>query len=424
MYSTTEKLAGYISNEYDIKQNQNNIGELYLTYRSKKSFFGYDAGVLKSGIQKYARRAEVDKGLWCLIEMDLFSLLEWDGTALDSYLCKYPGKTREKIQIQAKSIRTNMVNRLIVMMSEEVNISAWWMPLKMLDLYEKWIENRDNFQSQKYLVDMYLYLTSQKMIRLISDLKSVFLLPPDYVKAEQMDALIQIHSNIQKRYPNIYSNQAEIDEIKCEVDISRYPAKLQSCIKGIIYNLEKGSDRVFYWIRKLCDIELKDKLPLGKDKNEIFKYSDLKIVWKILHRFIDQHSEYEFLRETIFALQKFHRKMFHKEKPIYLHHAVLLLVRREEIEWTAQPPPIDTSFADVEKLYKDHLANGKMIMDDYVIDLHTKRGKKGDHCLKKFALEGAYVKNENDKFLRQDYREIYILLKKELDHYRSRGGKL
>ena len=46
---------------------------------------------LKSGIQKYARRAEVDKGLWCLVEMDLFSLLEWDGAALNAYLKQLSG---------------------------------------------------------------------------------------------------------------------------------------------------------------------------------------------------------------------------------------------------------------------------------------------------------------------------------------------
>ena len=58
------------------------FGNLRTKYRKEKSFWGYDPSVLKSGIQKYARRAEVEKGLWCLIEMDLFSLLESNGQAL------------------------------------------------------------------------------------------------------------------------------------------------------------------------------------------------------------------------------------------------------------------------------------------------------------------------------------------------------
>jgi len=110
------------------------FGDLYVRYRLEKSFFGYDPSILKSGIQKYGRRADVEKGLWCLVEMDLFSLLEWDGVTLDAYLRKYPKETRANTQTQATRMRTNLVNRLVVMMTEEVNISAWWMPSKIYEL--------------------------------------------------------------------------------------------------------------------------------------------------------------------------------------------------------------------------------------------------------------------------------------------------
>jgi hypothetical protein len=391
------------------------LGDLYAKYRLEKSFFGYDPAVLKSGIQKYARRAEVKKGLWCLLEMDLFSLLEWDGAALDAYLRKYPEETRKNTQSQARRIRTNMINRMVVIMSEEVNISAWWMPTKILDLYKKWVENRGNVSSRKYLLDMNLHLISQKMIRLISDLKSIFLVPPDYVKSKYIGDLLQIHDSIKKRYPQTYSDQTEVGNVTFEVDMDSYPAKLQPSINGIIYNLEIGSDNVFYWIKKLYDFEKQDGAP---------QYKYMKIVWEILHRFIDRNSDYEFVRETICALQAFHKRMTHKEKPIYLYHATLLLVRRNEIQWNSRPPQIDTPMADIEKLYADHLDGGKMKLDGYLQDLHTKRMKWSAHCLEKFALEGAYIKNENKDFLNPEYREIYILLKKELDLYHARGGKL
>ena len=147
-------------------------------------------------------------------------------------------------------------------------------------------------------------------------------------------------------------------------------------------------------------------------------------MWELLHRFIDRNSVYEFVREQIYALEAFYKRMTHKEKPIYLYHAVLLLVRRKEIEWNCTAPSLDTSMAEVMKLYSDHILGGNMKIDDYVLDLHTKKMKWSAHCLEKFALEGAYVKNENNKFLHPEYREIYILLKKELDLYHGRGGKL
>ena len=84
-------------------------GDLFAKYRSERSFFGYTPHVLKSGIQKYGRRAEIEKGRWCLVEMDLFSMLEWNGAALNEYLEKHPGETLNNIQSSAQRMRSNMV---------------------------------------------------------------------------------------------------------------------------------------------------------------------------------------------------------------------------------------------------------------------------------------------------------------------------
>ena len=87
--------------------------------------------------------------------------------------------------------------------------------------------------------------------------------------------------------------------------------------------------------------------------------------------------------------------MTHREKPIYLYHAVLLMVRRKEIDWNSTAPPVDTPIADVEKLYGDHLGGGKMEMDDYVLDLHTKEGKMECSLLGKICLgRRVYQKRE------------------------------
>jgi|GEM_PF-4099280 len=413
------------------------FGNLYVKGRARNSYFDYHPSVLKSGMQKYARRNEIKKGLWCLVEMDLFSLFEWNGPVLNAFLQKYPDDPNlphANTLINSKVIRTNMVNRLVVMMSEEVNISAWWMPAIIFDLYQKWIENRGTPSSRKFLLDMYLYLTFQKMIRLISDFKSVFLLPPHYLKPDKMQDLLQIHKSIQDRYPQIYLGQDKVGETTWDWDTSQYPTEIQQCIRGMIYNLEIGSDNVFYWIRNLCDPEqayekaVKDayeknlKAAMAGTKNKKIQpkppnLANTGLVWEILHHYIDQNSKYEFVRPVIFALQDFHTAMGHKEKPIYLYHAVLLIVRRDQIHWTSKPPRIDTPIGTVNKIYADHLSGGKMEMDEYVEDIHTKTGKKSDEPLKRFALEGAYVKNENKVFLNRTYRKIYNLFKKELDSY-------
>ena len=47
---------------------------------------------------------------------------------------------------------------------------------------------------------------------------------------------------------------------------------------------------------------------------------------------------------------------------------------------------------------------GTRYLDEYILDLHTHGGKRSNNCLENFALEGAFIKNENLNFLRQDYR--------------------
>ena len=403
--------AAIFSNEGLACPHDRSFGALRHGFSCARSFFGYHPRVLKSGIQKYARRAEVQKGLWCLIEMDLFSLLEWDGSALDAYLKAHPGTTREQVKAQARKIRTNMVNRLIVVMSEEVGISAWWMPVKIQELYLRWHEHRAEPCSRKYLVEMYRLLTSQRMARLISDIHSVYLVPPAYVEPWQMDDLHRIHRGIQARFPQVYARQAEVGRLPWSVDLPGCPPSVRECIEGIIYNLEIGCDHAFFWIRRLFDLAPRPG-----------RY--VRMVWCLLQRFIDRNPRYELARPTIEALQAFYSRMTHKEKPIYLYHALLLMLRRNEIDWTSQPPEVDTPMAEVERLYADHLQGGRMEMDEYIMDLHTRKMKWRPGCLESFAREGALVKNEDSRLITPAYREIYVHLKQELDRYHAHGGRL
>jgi hypothetical protein len=250
------------------------------------------------------------------------------------------------------------------------------------------------------------------MVRLISDIVSIYQLPLNYPKKSKKIHLlpIQIYKNIQEKYPNTYANQTKIGPVTWTVDKDSYPIQLQGCIDGIIYNLEIGSDHVFYWIKKLYDFAKQDGVP---------KFEYFKILWEVLHRFIDRDKEYAFVSEQIGALQEFYKRMTHQEKPIYLYHAVLLIVRRKEIDWTSKPEPININMDYIDKLYSDHLSGVKVKIDDYVMDMHTRRGKKGNKCMENFALVGAKVKNVNDKLLNKEYREIYFLIGKELDCYNN-----
>ena len=42
-------------------------------FRKERSYHGFELDVLKSAIQKYARRGETDKLAYCMVELDLFA---------------------------------------------------------------------------------------------------------------------------------------------------------------------------------------------------------------------------------------------------------------------------------------------------------------------------------------------------------------
>jgi len=430
------------------------IGKIYLKRRNEQSYNGIAIGILKSGIQKYARRDLLVKGLWCLIELDLFSLLETNHDGIQEYIKRYSeeykfnveesallsafneAEFQQYIWRKAKGIRTNLMNRLIVMVSEEISISAYWMPLVINELSELWHQRRGQEISRKYLIDMYKYLISQPKIRLISDLKSVYLLPPDYVKPAQLSDLKRIHAklmqslNLSRRYEDckvvpenlIDSSSLELRSFMDEVDEEQ-----RTIINGILYNIKHQKDHVFYWVNKLID---RQRDAEGKPRFG-HKGDSLNIVWQILLEFAEKRERlwndepktypenFNRVKAIIEVLRKWYRKMTHKEKPIYLYHAILLIVRRDSIDWNLEIPNIDTPFREVEQLYQANLSGKTIAIDDFVYDLHT--GQRAKDGREQFAKKGAFIANENRAFLIDDYRLIYHRLKQELDIYH--GGK-
>ena len=81
----------------------------YRTCFSSLSYYGYKLDILKSGLQKYLRRREEEKMLWCLGEIYLFKV--------------YANSEQEKKA--TRGIITNLINRIIVMLDEELLFIEW-----------------------------------------------------------------------------------------------------------------------------------------------------------------------------------------------------------------------------------------------------------------------------------------------------------
>ena len=57
-----------------MQKQPENSALAYRTGFSSISYYGYKLDILKSGLQKYLRRRELDKMLWCLGEIYLFKV--------------------------------------------------------------------------------------------------------------------------------------------------------------------------------------------------------------------------------------------------------------------------------------------------------------------------------------------------------------
>jgi hypothetical protein len=139
---------------------------------------------LKSAIQKYARRAMFfPKGVWCLVELDLFSCLE-----IKPHLYPKCQLTQKQIQLNSVRIRSNMINRLIAMMSEDVGPSDSQLPSQIHNFYLQWIKHRRETSSRKILIQIYHCLANEniKRIRLLSDLRTVYNLPECLMKTDKL----------------------------------------------------------------------------------------------------------------------------------------------------------------------------------------------------------------------------------------------
>ena len=124
----------------------------YRTCFSSVSFHGYKLDLLKSGLQKYLRRREYEKMVWCALEIWRFE--EGASTDIEKKMCK--------------GIISNLLNRIIVMMDEEMIFNECARYIVLRKLIEKFESDR---KKGELLVKMCYLLVNSKMIRRNSDIR-------------------------------------------------------------------------------------------------------------------------------------------------------------------------------------------------------------------------------------------------------------
>ena len=124
----------------------------FKTCFSSISYNGYKLDILKSALQKYLRRREFHKMVWCVGEIYLFQV--------------YAKSDVEKRA--TKGIISNLLNRLIIMLDEEMlfaECEKYLLVRRYMEDFEK--SDRGDFECLFKICDV---MCSARMIRRNSDL--------------------------------------------------------------------------------------------------------------------------------------------------------------------------------------------------------------------------------------------------------------
>ena len=323
----------------------------YRTCFSSISYFGYKLDILKSALQKYLRRREEEKMLWCLGEIYLFKVYAENPTELRA----------------TKGIITNMINRLIIMLDEELLFAEWDKYLIIRNLINKFeASERNDLVS---LIKICKILCNARLLRRNSDIRAYY--------CYAMKKKIQRPDILEER-----ENGEDIDHWY---------------VRNFKVYFDKKDRNCFYWLYKIYDGKREGDIRRFKRKENIY------MIWEFLYKRVFGNA---YLKKCLdYRLQEFNNKG-RGERCIFLTAAVDLCLERDNINWDPvqlkNEPAVDEN--DIKKMFSNRK---RLAIDSYAIDMHTSLGRKLGKNAINFMEEGALVVNENKEYLIDEWRHSY-----------------
>ena len=356
-----------ICNLKNSKQQQNKMSlsrpvNSMISYRtcfSSVSHHGYKLDMLKSGMQKYLRRREFEKMTWCVIEIFKFELWAKD----------------DKERKMCKGIISNLLNRIIVMMDEELLFCEVQNYLLLRKFIEKFEDDRKN--GGKFLVLICRTLTNSSLLRRASDIRAFW--------------------DFRIRFGTEYVQEVKLSD-------EEYFDKFVECF-------ERKDDECFKWMFKIFN---------GKKKGDVMRFrrkDNIYMIWEYLfsRENVKGNGRYKELLE--YKLREFY-KLNRGERFMFLANSIDLVMKcdgKETIFVNVHISQICQELSryeqDFAEMYKKSMEY--MTIDEYAIDMHTSMGRKMGKNRKDFALEGSIVVNEDTEFLVKEWRNFYVKEKLE-----------
>jgi hypothetical protein len=359
-----------------------------------------DVDVAKSTLQKAIRRGDVSLAWTMALRLNEF--LEVD-----------EGK--------GKPVRSNMLNRLAVIAGEDIGMADMNVVM-MVDEYVNKIRKDVGNLCNTELIECVAMMCLAKKSRLTSHVNAVFyqaISTPEY-----FEVLESLRPNILDTMTSIESKaDAELTRIK---DVNNYDGFLIGRCRWLLENAKTDDEKMstFFYMRHLLNSVNKYKIPRGYPKKRNILSEPIYIFWNDMLDLVsdddDGNREVDDIKKEVLELCY---KMFlnENERHIYLTLGLFVFFFFDEIDLSED--------VDIDAVIKEHggvesilerAKTEKIVIPDYAVDVHTKKGRSKGKDSVDFAVEGAVVENESEwiKAKREDGKswkdlgEIYVDFRK------------
>lgn len=349
---------------------------------SSVSYYGYKLDILKSAMQKYLRRREETKMLWCVGEIYLFHVF---------------AKTQQEKRC-ARGIITNLLNRIIIMMDEELLFAEWDKYLicrSLLEQFEK--SKREDFLA---LIQVCKLLCRSKLLRLNSDIRGYFDRGMRYWGIQKPKQHVQ--SLMESAHGFSFMKGCGNPTLQ-KVSLLRKPNDDDAILldmANFIYYFDRKDPNCFYWA-----FEMFYKSKSGLIKNDRrFRRTDCEyMIWEYLFR---QSKGNNYLTQCLqYKLEEYFIKN-RGERLIWLTASIMMVMKKDEIDWNPDKMKYDMEVTegDILKIFERRV---KLKIDDYAIDMHCSLGRKMGKNKLDFIKEGSVVVDEDKEYFVKVWRDMY-----------------
>lgn len=341
----------------------NDIGATqWRTCFSSVTRHGHRLDKIKSALQKYLRRRELEKMLWCAAEIyDFHRLARTDAE-----------------HRAARGIVTNLVNRIIVMMDEELLFADWGVYLQC----RKWLREFEQGERSDFelIVRTCQALCGARLHRLNSAIRAYWMRGAGAAIGKAFGERVEAEG---------LGGAPEAAEDRSWLD-----AGGRHALRAFRHALDTSSPAAYYWA--LCLMAQK-----GVGKTRWRRTEPVYVVWEILFG----RSLFNLrLRACLQGkLQEFHKRT-RSERHMWLSAAISLCMYADRIDWSdkalVENPALraQTSAPVKESILEFLETRGQMEIDDYAIDQHCAEGRRLGRGRQHFLTEGGKVMRPDKEY--------------------------